>query len=352
MALAKQEGSASELKEVTFETMEAAIVEAAVCLRMATLAMRSCQSVNASSVAQFVQLRNGVLNEANAYKLQVLPIAEKSCLHVQGCMDYFAELDPEDLLEIIDDIKADAVANHAIMEICRDMHFVMSVKFKEKEDLIAATLAACALEAKKYEERAQAAREGADSNHSWASGLSLIPVVGPIAGEVFNKRAKEADCEAIAAEEESQLAVNAACVVRDVLSKAITNYVEAMETFTQAFTVMANGIQHFQRNLQQYSETEKQSFWKMCKSHGKRVSNACDKFAGQAQCARTDLACLPPPSDKNYVQQWLASQKAEGKETFKERFKALGPAKLGKEIKEVLDEVQKSEETGASSWWP
>lgn len=322
--------------EVSFDNLEEALLAAGKNLRLATLSLRSCYSVNASSIKEFTDLRNGTADEAQAYKCQVLPVAKASCEFVKNSMDYFAELDKDEVMDIIDSVMEDATNNEKLMTINKDAHKHMASKFMAKQDMIDKVLSACQLEKKKFEEKAASLRASAETKSTWCLILAFVPVVGAIASPILDSQAASDIAAAIAKEEEAQLAVNASYVMRQCLAPAINEYTRAMERAVGAFTAIVLEIKGFQTNLSKLKETEQMTFFKMCKKKAAKVASACGKYLTFAELAEADLACLPDPKDLNYVQQWLANQRLTGEPTFKEQLTDLGKH-LPKEIKKLTN---------------
>jgi len=80
---------AGTLEATTEDNLAVNIVDAGTSLRFATLALRSCYSVNASSVPAFVHFRGQVTLNACVYKDRVLPLAEFSLQSVKTFFDFF-----------------------------------------------------------------------------------------------------------------------------------------------------------------------------------------------------------------------------------------------------------------------
>lgn len=309
---------------LSFDTLEQSLDEASKCLQVATLSLRSAFSVNASSVKEFVDLRNSLVDDALAYKSQVLPVATQSSEIVKQSMDYFVELTMDDVLSIIDDLLEDAKTNTELMEVCQDMHVVMSTKFKQKEDKVDNTLAACEMEKKKYEQEMQALADKANTKQNWAVALAFVPVVGLVASPLLVDASKKDRCAALAASEEAQLAVNASYVVRNVLVPSINGYAEAMRTCAGTFTLICTEMKQFTSNLEKLGKSEKEAFFKVCKAKAKKVSTACERYLTVAKDAEANLAALPTSlNEPNYVKTWLAKQASADGKSFLSRLRAI-----------------------------
>ena len=89
---------------VHFDTLTEACNDAGKCLRIATLCLRTAFTTAAPSVEEFNQLRRSLVNDANVYRVQVLPIALESTTCVNTFMNYFVEMELDDVLAISDEL--------------------------------------------------------------------------------------------------------------------------------------------------------------------------------------------------------------------------------------------------------
>jgi hypothetical protein len=312
--------------EVSFTTLARILPEAGKNLRVATLALRSAFSVADANIDEFIQLRRSVVGDANAYRFQILPVAKESTNKVKSFMDYFTTLEMEEILGIADVLTEDAQAGHKLMVICRDCHKGVSACFKKQQDKADKVLATCELQKKHYEEQAAKEREWADWHQGWAVGLAFIPGVNLIACPLLCMEADSNLAKAVAAQEETQLAVNASFIIRDCLVEGVGRYVEAMDTFAATFQLLALEIDKFINNLDRLKDTEKAAFHRLCKKNAEKVESACDAYLTMAIAAETDLMALPESDDLNYVQTWLATHQAEDEAgmSFRDRLRSLG----------------------------
>lgn len=327
MALATASSSGT-LNEMTMDTLAENLVEAGQNLRFATLALRSCFTVNASSVRQFVELRGQVSEDAAAYREQIAPLAMASTQSVKEFMDYFLELSMNEVFDIIEDIGHSARTCEKLMTLNKDTHQVIAVKFRQKEDAMDKVLSACEMQKKKLAAQAEELANRAASKRNWAVGLCFIPIVGAIASPILADSAGKDTIQAIAAKEEAQLAVNASYALKTVLAPAIHKYTLAMDTVANTFMLLASECESFSGHTDKVAKLSggrrKEVFYKMMNVKAKKVTKACEQYMAFATEAESDVKSLPK-SSTNYVQQWLAQQKKDqNSPTFMERLRELG----------------------------
>lgn len=279
-------------------------------LRVASLALRSCFSVNASSIPDFVSLRDNMSNSACVYKLKVLPLSRASLQTVKNWMEYFLDLSFEDCKDCAEEILQDAIASKELMILNKDTHKAMAVEFGRLEDRVDKVLGACRLEAKRHEEQAKALRDKADTQSKWAIGLAFIPVVGLIASPILASAADDNLIEAVAAQEEAELAVAAASVVKETLAPALNEYCFAMDRCAGEFEKLASECASFADKGKRFAETEKRAFFKLMQGRATAIFDSVKAFQMVAISAEIDLECLPAAPEPNYVQQWLAQARA------------------------------------------
>jgi len=308
-----------------FDRLAEMLPEAGRCLRIATLSLRGAFSVADANIEEFISLRRSIVNDANAYRLSVLPVAKHSTGQVKDFMDYFQTLELEDVLSIKEELSAEAGTGSRLMTICKDMHTEVGACFRRQQDKIDKVLSACRVQADFMKKQADKLKASADSKSGWAAGLVFVPVVGEFATPLLLSSAQHDQIDAAAALEESQLAVNATFVIRDCLSGALAEYARAMENFASTFQSLAHEISAFLHDVDKFSEVHKKSFYLMCRKSAETVAMACDAYLTVAVAAESDLLSLPEGDDKNYVQTWLETHKTEkGRESFKDSLVALG----------------------------
>lgn len=307
------------------DTMACNITDAGTSLKFASLALRSCYSVNASSIQEFVDLRASMTNSAMVYKSKVLPLAKASLQQVKDFVIYFQDLSFEECLSIASDIVTEAKANRDLMLLNRDTHKAMAVTFKQMDGKVSKVLKTCELEQKKYEAKAADLRKTAKTKTSWATGLSFIPVVGLIATPLLLDSANSDYNHAVAAKEEAELAVAASMVVKDTLAVAIAKYCFAMDRCAGEFEKIASECETFASQGEKFKESQKRAFYLLMQKRATAILESVREFQMVAVSAETDLECLPAAADPNYVQQWLATQQVAGADqpTFLERMRAL-----------------------------
>jgi len=316
---ANQEGRAEK------DPLAVGITEAGTSLKFATLALRSCYSVNASSIREFTAFREDLTTKANVYKDKVLPLAKLSLQNVKDFMLYFKDLSFEDCLDIADDIVKESRDNQALMVLNRDTHKAMSVEFKQMEDRIAAVLGKCRLEAEEQQKKSEEMQAAADAKHKWAVGLAFIPLVGAIATPLLENSASGNRVQAVAAAEEAKLAVSASVVIRDTLATALTEYCFAMDRCAGEFEKLASDCESFAGQAEKLSDSKKQAFYKLMNKRADNILDAVATFQMVCVSAETDLECLPSCPEPNYVRQWLASKRADSGPSFMESMLSIMP---------------------------
>jgi hypothetical protein len=316
---ANQEGRAEK------DPLAVGITDAGTSLRFATLALRSCYTVNAPSIREFNEFREDLTTKANVYKDKVLPLAQLSLQKVKDFMLYFKDLSFEDCLEIADDIVKESRDNQALMVLNRDTHKEMSVEFKQMEDRIETVLAKCSLEAKEQQKKSEAMQAEADSKSKWAIGLAFVPLVGLIAAPLLEASASDKRVLAVAAEEEAKLAVAASVVIKETLARALTEYCFAMDRCAGEFEKLASDCESFAGQAEKLSDRKKQTFYKLMNKRADNILDAVSTFQMVRVSAETDLECLPSCPEPNYVRQWLASKKAASGPSFMDRMLSIMP---------------------------
>jgi len=337
MSIATTNAQSAENKvAVQFDTLAKVLPDASKHLRLATLSLRSAFTVADANIEEFKQLRRSIVLDATAYRLRILPVAKQSTFLVKEYMDYFQTLELSDILDIVDELSADAKAGEVLMTVCKDMHMAVSASFKQKQDRIDNVLSTCNLQKQHYLDEAKRLREEADTKEGWAIGLAFIPIVGLFASPILGSQAVSDRAKAAGAAEEAQLAVNATYVIQDCLVGALEGYMQAMDLFASTFQLLAGEIAGFLQNLDKFKATEKASFYKMCNKKAKTVMLASDTYLTAAIEAESDLMSLPECDDLNYVQKWLETHTggADGK-SFRDRLSALGTS-LPKTLKDLV----------------
>jgi len=301
------------------------ILDAGLSLKIATLALRSCYTVQASSIAEFTKFRKDMTTKAIVYKDKVLPLATLSLQRVKDFMLYFKDLSYEDCLDIADDIAEEARNNQALMVLNRDTHMAMCAEFKRMEDHITVVLKTCKLEAEEQQKKSEALSASAEKKMGWAIGLAFIPVVGLVASPLLLKSAAGNRVESIAAGEEAKLAVAAATAIRDALAGALDWYCKAMDRCAGEFQMLASECDSFAGKAEQLADTNKKAFYVMMNKRADVILDAVSTFLMVSVSAETDLMCLPSCPEPNYVRQWLASKRANDGPSFMERMLRVLP---------------------------
>lgn len=345
MALVSAAGSSTSTEpeaslELTLDTLGSNLVEAGKNLRFATLALRSCYTVNASSIEQFEKLRDGTVDDAQAYKMNVLPLAKASTQKVKEFIQHFSGiLTFEEVVEVSETINKDARANLSLMKINRDTHSVMATAFAMKQDSIDKVLSACELEERKYQMQVETLKSSAKSKTDWAIPLAFIPLVGPIVSSLLSDAAQSQIVQATALAAEAQLAVNASHCVKEVLVPAINKYADTMQRLTGTFQLLASECETFANQGDRLAASKSRIFYKMMNASAKKILDACEKSEVYLVHAESDLDALPDAPTPNYVKQWLAEKrKNPDQPSFKDRLLSIqGIGSIVKDIKALSD---------------
>lgn len=301
------------------------IKEAAISLKFATLALRSCYSRNDSSIQEFRELRSGVTNAASVYKKQVLPVAKMSLQKVREFMENFSLLNYEQCVEIADEIAEDAGKCEDLMRLNFDTHEAMAAEFKRFDVDVERVIAKCALEKRRYDEQAKELAASADQKRLWALGLAFVPFAGPFVSQVLTDKSHQDQMRAVAANEESMLAVTAAEVVKETLQRALKEYCFAMDRCAGEFSKLVSDCESFKASADRFNAGHKRSFHVKMAALSTGVLDAVKDFQMITASAESDLAALPPPSRPNYVQEWLANNSADQGLSFMDRLRQIGP---------------------------
>lgn len=313
------------------------ITQAGVSLRFATLALRSCYSVNASSIADFVQLREDTTNKANIYKMKVLPLAKASLQAVKDWVIYFSDLKYEDCCECAEEILKDAKANKDLMILNRDTHKAMAVEFRQLEDQVAKVLKTCELEYNKFKKEADQLTAEGETTRRRAMWLRLIPVIGPtIVKPLMDANADQSFSAATVARGEAELAVAAAKVVEETLAGALNDYVFAMDTCAGEFEKLSSECETLADQTGKFKENKKEAFYLLMRSRADKILESVSTFQMISVAAEADLECLPKAPGPNYVQEWLA-KKRDGQPTFQERIMACKESIMEKLMEAITD---------------
>jgi|ERR1719195_38890 len=307
------------------DELAVSIVGAGTSLKFATMAMRSCYTTNAPTIAEFHTLRDDVSTRACVYQEKVLPLAKRSLQMVKDFVVYFQDLPFETCLTIATEIAKEARTNQAVMELNRDTHMAMAVEFKQFEDQIEMVLGRCRLEAKAQQEKMESLRSAAGTKQGWAIGLSFVPVVGAIASPMLMSSACGDLEEATAAKEEAEMAVAASIVVKDVLQRALAEYCSAMDRCAGEFQNIASDCETFAGQTENLGKAKKQAFHMLMQARAQHILDAVKVFQQVCVSAETDLQLTPESPEPNYVQQWLNSKRQGNGPTFMERIRALIP---------------------------
>lgn len=326
--------SAGTSVAIHFDNMAERVVEAAEALEIATLCLRSTETVNNPNQADFRKLKQCVLREANAYRAAVFPVAQESVEAAKFFMEKFIDLTNEQVKNIGQAIMAGADGVHDLMKICSDMHKEMNCCFKTHQDQMDGILSKFRLEVEHLEKQQEEFQKAGQTKMAWAIGLSFIPVVAVFAAPILKTKADDDFRRVIAAQEEVQLIVNATHALRNVLARALDKYVLAMGTFASSFKLMAGEVKGFMKNLDDYQETEQDEFLHLCHVKGKVVQKACEIYMSKTTSIETNLMALPGTEEENYVQKWLAEHNAGEQKSFKERLTAMGKS-LSKDLRQL-----------------
>merc|ERR1712137_354678 len=134
--------------------------------------------------------------------------------------------------------------------------------------------------------------------------------VGLIASPILASAADDNLIEAVAAQEEAELAVAAASVVKETLAPALNEYCFAMDRCAGEFEKLASECASFADKGKRFAETEKRAFFKLMQGRATAIFDSVKAFQMVAISAEIDLECLPA-ADDNLIEAVAAQEGAE-----------------------------------------
>ncbi|RHZ81630.1 hypothetical protein Glove_117g118 [Diversispora epigaea] len=262
-----------KVTEESLDDVRKNIEEASDMLQIACSALRSCFTVNSSSVKSFVELRTEVTNEAR-FKEYLPELADESNKNVEIC-NYTLEL-----------------------------HKAILVDFKKKEENVTSVLNQLGLEANEFEESKNALLKSAKIKYCFAIGLFWLPY----APRLFISDARKDTTKAIAASEEKLLAVAAIDAIKNSLSISIANFVKSISKIAGFFKVLTSELTML---AEDHQDAPKKMHYQRIRKKALPIVNYCRRYLSEIPESEAELLAIPENFDKNYVQEWLSKREAE-----------------------------------------
>lgn len=282
---------------------------ATTCLKLASMALRTCYYDAGCSQRQFCDFRDDIRDLALIFKDGLYPVSCSVVGSLKSFMDYYLSLEFQDWEEILSDIVSDAEDYAQVLDTVTRSYTCISSDFKSREDR-----AGTVKQKLELEERAQmqqeAARLKASENSEWWGGFCKFISLGATDGGNMEK-AETYRRQAIAANAEAMLCMAALESVEKNLIPAIRNFVEAMTEIAGFFRILTNDVNDFANTGGQFAEMEerKRAHFIVLRAKGKRIQDSCDQFLFIAPDFVSDLQVVPMSDKPNFVQEWLAEQK-------------------------------------------
>ena len=194
-----------------------------------------------------------------------------------------------------------------------EAHKELLTDFKRKEDDCKKVYETLELEKKNYDAKVSELQQSIETKRKWATGLVFIPVVGTIAAGVLTAINDTQLEEVTALQKESELIVAAATLIQDQITKALENFVAAMEKIAGFFNLLESEIRTFADRADEAAQQATKLHYLKLKNRAKDIVQHCNYYIQFIPASVTNLEAIPTQYDKNYVQKWLESKKNEQK---------------------------------------
>ncbi|CAG8634005.1 2512_t:CDS:1 [Paraglomus occultum] len=297
-----------EVNEANLVQLSNCISDASAQLQIASLCLRSLYVTNNSSVPEFVQLRNSIVNDANVYRIQIFPFANAVVTYLQEFCENYTTFTFDEFCENIADLANEANERVSLSRFTAELHKRILVDFKKKQDQATIVLQKLDLETKALNEKEQRLRNKVETDYAWALRLLFVPVVGAKAREILSKKRDSVIQEANAAASERDIAAAASSVIKGPLLEAINSFIDRITKIAEFFQVLTNELVMLANNQQ---ENPRKMHYIRVRAKAEIIIDACRLYMSRIPDSETNLRAIPDNYDKNYVQQWLSTEHVE-----------------------------------------
>lgn len=284
----------------------------------------------------FIEVRDSTRRNAIVYKDKVLPLTEEVIRHIGMFADSFVDFDYDEWSEGLPDILSDITKAITFCDMIKQLHLAIIEDLKKNEDKAVIGIEKLGEMSKQYAEKAaelnkkaRELRDTADTKETWGLwtgfftlGITTAILCSSADGDL--NQAKQKGAEAIARNENAQIAQRAMAIAKNTLIPAVKEFVVGMEAccgflvFTKETLVKMHS--HGEKN-------PRKIYYNAMKKRAQILSNNSMTFLQMTDMMRTDINAIPnDANDKNYVDMWFNQET----EKFKEN-NPKGWSKIAKE---------------------
>ena len=293
---------------------------------MRILHNQSAVSGEHDGASRFLQLRGQTRKNALIYTNTLLPKTDDVVKRIKEYAFEIRVSDFEEWHEGLEDITEEVIKAEKACNFLMHLHDNLIVELKKNED--DAMVAITDLDKLKamYEadkENLLSAATEHRKNKEWLEKLGLIlaiPTFGIgtwVAHAKANQEQREINknlAKATASRKNGEITQEAVNLTEESLIPAIKNFLKGLKACSDFLTATREHLSKLSERGRQGQEDAKMRYFRLMKKHANELESNCMMFITSSSEIRTNLKAIPlEPSDKNYVDEWLACQLAEFK---------------------------------------